>query len=509
MATLLEALHARHREQAFTIERAVAVAGESERTVRVRLRALTSLGVLEEQPGRWRFSFPWRRRSAADVARVVQSRAALFETVGGSDLEALRQEYENRAQLLSALLEFEPDTASLVELARRMTARIEDRLAGRPSSLKVLESHAGHPTGAEAGKALVVDWGGTNGRAVLLGLDRGDCEELEQSVHLFGEADRTGPVATVLDNLAACVAEVAPAGESLPLALVYSFPARLEARDRAIALPLTKGWNPIGLEGADVVQLFREALRERGLGRVQVEVVANDTVAPMLLSTWRRRAADPAAAATDLGLILGTGTNLAVDLGDTGIRNLESGNFDDVGSVANRFDDALDTETDEPPPGAQRFEKLISGAYLGQLAARVVSKLAATRSPWVQVLRAAWMESRGQPTRHLSRWITEQPGTPLAWLAVAIGRRAARLAAAAVVGAARAADPSLQRSHTVAVDGSLYSRFPGFPEWFAEGLQEVAGDRSDHVEVDFVENSTQTGAAVLALWARERGMRSD
>src|SRR5262249_31904144 len=158
-------------------------------------------------------------------------------------------------------------------------------------------------------------------------------------------------------------------GESgpLPLALVYSFPARLERIDRAVALPLTKGWRTAGLEGQDVVELLRAVLGRRGLDRVRVAAVANDTVAALMLQRYRSRGGAPDAAPAEVGLILGTGTNQAAHLPGAGIRNLESGNFDGVAALAAPWDRAIDRELGDPAPGAQRFEKMAAGGYLGEI----------------------------------------------------------------------------------------------------------------------------------------------
>ena len=119
----------------------------------------------------------------------------------------------------------------------------------------------------------------------------------------------------VFDVIAGAV-ERAVRGESgpLPLGLVYSFPARLERIDRAVALPLTKGWRTVGLEGHDVAGLLRVALGRRGLARIVLAAVANDTVAALMLQSYRIRGRAAAAPPAEVGLILGTGTNQAADL---------------------------------------------------------------------------------------------------------------------------------------------------------------------------------------------------
>src|SRR6185503_156426 len=230
----------------------------------------------------------------------------------------------------------------------------------------------------ERGRVVVVDWGGTKARAGLIELGgAGSVQILAEEALTFSEADKRAAPEPVLDLIAGAVGRVVRAEgvDAAPLGFVYSYPARLERIDRAVALASTKGWRLKGLEGQDVAALFGAALRRAGLERVGLAAVANDTVAALMLQSYRARGRDPGARPADVGLILGTGTNQAADLGPAGIRNLESGNFDGVAAVETRYDAALDRELDEPRPGAQRFEKMISGHYLGEVLRRVLADL--------------------------------------------------------------------------------------------------------------------------------------
>ncbi len=255
-------------------------------------------------------------------------------------------------------------------------------LAGRRSSLKMLPTFVEQPSGDERGSVAVVDWGGTKGRVAQLEL-RGAGESRIVAEHelLFSEMDKTGSSAHVFDLIAGALDGVVGgevrgrAPRVMPLGFVYSYPALVERIDRAIALSLTKGWRLSGLEGQDVAALLQGALDRRGLGRVRVAAVANDTVVALAVGTYRARGGDPSARPANVGLIIGTGTNQAAELPGVGIRNLESGNFDDVGGLATVWDDALDGELADPAPGAQRFEKMAGGHYLGEILRRIIQDL--------------------------------------------------------------------------------------------------------------------------------------
>jgi hexokinase len=422
--------------------------------------------------------------------------------------------------------DFKPSTAALAALSDAFREETARGLAGRPGSLRMLPTFAAQPRGDERARVLTVDWGGTNGRVSLVELrGRGELAVMAEKVFAFTEAHRTGPAARVFDVIADAVAPIAheARADTLPLAFVYSFPARVERIDRAIALSPTKGWRPVGLEGCDVVGLLRAALARRGVARVAVRAVANDTVAPMVLQTYRVRGVDPPAAPAEVGFILGTGTNIAADLPGAGIRNLESGNFDGVRAVETAFDVALDRALTDPAPRAQRLEKMVSGRYLGEIVRRVVehvgtttgllrwsaseafatpfglsaeslSRIAADRSEALAGVQAL-LAQVGVESSAEERWLLRD----LAGLVVG---RSARLVAACLTGTVRRIDPDLAAPHTVAVDGSLYGGYPGYDRLVGEAFVELLGpDRARQIHLEYLRDSTGAGAAVIAAVA--------
>lgn len=431
----------------------------------------------------------------------------------------------DEAVLARAVAAFEAKAAVLDAIAYDFKGQMARGLSGAGGSLKMLRTFTRQPTGRERGRVVVVDWGGTKGRAGLVELAGGGAADIvTEEVFTFSEVLKRGAAERVFDAIADAIGRVVhgqPAG-TYPLGFVYSYPARLERIDRAVALALTKGWSLTGLEGQDVAGLLNDALRRRGLGRMIVSAVANDTVAALMLQSYRARGAGEDAKTADIGLILGTGTNQAADLGPAGIRNLESGNFDGVTTIETPYDAALDRELPEPRPGAQRFEKMVSGRYLGELLRRVVDDLG-RRTTWF-----AWSRTSafGTPfavgSEHLSRMAedrteersgvdallrdlgvtsTRDERRGLQELSGAIVRRAARLVATALLGTLRFLDPEVSDRRTIAVDGSLWGGYPGFEALVRETLTEMLGARARRIEIVFVKDSTSTGAAVIAAVA--------
>jgi hexokinase len=390
----------------------------------------------------------------------------------------------------------------------------------------MLRTFTRQPTGRERGRVVVVDWGGTKARAGLVELGGGGSARIVVEEALtFPDAMKRGAPEPVFDLIASAVGRVAGAQVigAAPLAFVYSYPARLERIDRAVALASTKGWRLQGLVGRDVAEMLTAALERAGLTRIRLAAVANDTVAALILQSYQARGRDAGAAPATIGLILGTGTNLAADLGPAGIRNLESGNFDGVGAVETPYDAALDRELDEPPTGAQRFEKMVSGHYLGEILRRALVDLGrdsggfhwsgapALATPFgldsahlsrIAADRSAGLDDVGALLRSLGVESTPAERHGVRALGAAIARRSARLVAAALLGTLRFLDPRLDDRRTIAVDGSLWGGYPAFESLVRDALAELVGpDRAGRVEIAFVKDSTSAGAAVIAAVA--------
>jgi len=430
------------------------------------------------------------------------------------------------AVVAPAVAALTPSTQSLQALIGAFRRAIARGLAGEPSSLKMLSTFVEQPRGDECGRVAVVDWGGTHGRAALVELIGAEgTRTLAEREFVFRESDKSGSAEDIFGEIAGAVEAAVGREGPLPLGFVYSFPARLDGIDRAVALSLTKGWRVRGLVGQDVVALLRSALARRGLDRVAVTAVANDTVSTLVLESYRRRARDPGARPADIGLILGTGANQAADLPGAGVRNLESGNFDGVEGVASSWDRALDSEVTDPAPGAQRFEKMTAGHYLGEILRRALldpgGRAPIFRTP-PAALRAPWsldaehvsafardgsdqLSATAKTLRALDIPSTDAERRALCALARAVGRRTARLIAAGLLGTATFIDPELRADRVVAVDGSVYGGFPGFPDLVREAFGELAGSTAaERLSVVYAKDSTAAGAAVIAAVAARR-----
>lgn len=239
----------------------------------------------------------------------------------------------------------------------------------------MLPSYVGRPTGAEQGRFLALDLGGTNLRVLAVRLDgRGKAEITAVNRLAVPEAVMRGPGEALFDFLAQGVAlfleehRLDPK-EHRDLAFTFSFPVAQSAVNAGVLLNWTKGFTAAGVAGQNVVALLSDALRRKRIEEVSVTALVNDTVGTLATKSY-------ADSSCDMGVILGTGTNACYpektgrlakggfpQPGKEMILNLEWGNFDKLDT--NACDQALDRITLNP--GRQRMEKMVSGMYIGEL----------------------------------------------------------------------------------------------------------------------------------------------
>lgn len=189
--------------------------------------------------------------------------------------------------------------------------------------------------------------------------------------------------------------------------------------------------------------------------------------------------------------------------------------FSDVAVQLTEIDHAIDALSENP--GSQRFEKMISGNYLGQIAQRMLRRLADAGALWADDLPEADMRLLDQlETAHLSR--IEEDETPdlrltrqvlqefgisnggtraeatiVKAVCSMVAKRAARLAAVGI--AAVLAQKGSDASQTSAgIDGSLFRHHPRFQRWMQQALRELGFD----CELFLAEDGSGIGAALVA-----------
>jgi hexokinase len=268
---------------------------------------------------------------------------------------------------------FELSLDQLREIKELYQARILEGLRADDQEIAGYPTYLGLPDGQQSGRALVVDTGGTNMRAALVELVPSDGRVLSGPIAKRVPDGRDG-IALSADLFFSAQAELAlgltPKPEGLPLGYCFSYPTSNDPDGDAILTRWTKGLRIDGVVGTKVGAALQEHLKAIGVETRHLTVL-NDTVASLLGGVHLH--SEARFGSNYVGLILGTGTNMAgvfpsdvltkTNCDFPMVVNLESGNFSCPHLT--EFDDQLDAESDYP--GRQRFEKAVSGHYLPQI----------------------------------------------------------------------------------------------------------------------------------------------
>jgi len=85
-----------------------------------------------------------------------------------------------------------------------------------------------------------------------------------------------------------------------------------------------------------------------------------------------------------------------------------------------------------------------------------------------------------------------------------VSRRSARIAGAALAAVVTWMDASVEKKHTVAMDGSLFEKYPGYPENMRAVLEEFFSRRADRIVLCATSDGSGIGAAIVAAVASSR-----
>lgn len=427
---------------------------------------------------------------------------------------------------MGQLSRFLQETAAAFTINRADARRMADgvatqmrrALAGDHTCLAMLPSFLDRPAGTEQGRFLALDFGGTNIRLLLVQLrGNGEFEVLVQRNWPLRDAAAGYDYTTqetkgeqLFGFIADRIAGLGLDRSGLKLGHTFSYGCRQYSVNRAELIRWAKEINISGMEGQDINSLLAAALADRGLSHIVPAAILNDTVATLLAAAYR----DPDA---DIASICGTGHNICYRekaspmTGRPMILNMESGGFDQAPATA--YDRLLD-ETSERP-GRQKLEKQVSGQYLGEIF-RLVYQAGAGRGllpPALEERYSLRSETLGMmladdsPAGQITgRFFAETYGLTvhpeqiqaLHRLAGLIICRSAKLVAAAYLGVLGHLDPDLTQKHTIAIDGSLYEKMPGYAGMIRQTLTEQLGDRAGQTALRLVKDGSGLGAAIAA-----------
>ena len=404
---------------------------------------------------------------------------------------------------------FELSAVQLKEIAETLSSRIQKGLSEEGTEILCIPTYLNPKSQLENGKVLVLDLGGTNCRVAIV-----EFKDNQATIH-----PRSGWKKDLSDVMKRSDAseeglykEIADLVSNLNLEGVnsigycFSYPADSMLDGDATLMYWTKGVNipemidkPIGKSLMDYLNANIPNANFKSIK------VINDTVASLFAGLTDQEAQ------AHIGLIVGTGTNMAAFFPADEIPklnpaytekglvpvNLESGNFNPP--YVTVVDDKIDKYSDSK--GKQRFEKAISGMYLG----RILENTFATDEFEDNFDAEKLTRIMSYPDMYKKRYVRMSH-----W----IYERSAKLVAASLAGLVqelvRTAEKPISKVRLVA-EGSLFwseDRKPNGPKFNSYKdivMKELAlllkefGLDSVRVVVEKTENANLIGSAVAAL----------
>ena len=261
----------------------------------------------------------------------------------------------------------------LKEIASSFREKVEEGLKHENAEIQCIPTFISPKTSDINGKALVLDLGGTNYRVATVDLGQGSPTIHPNNGWKKDMSIMKSPGYTreeLFKELADMIVGI-KRDEEMPIGYCFSYPAESVLSGDAKLLRWTKGVDIKEMVGQLVGKPLLDYLNEHCKIKFTGIKVLNDTIASLF------------AGLTDnsydayIGLIVGTGTNMATFIPADKIKkldpsyniqglvpvNLESGNFHPP--FLTTVDDTVDAISGSL--GKQRFEKAVSGMYLGDI----------------------------------------------------------------------------------------------------------------------------------------------
>ena len=268
---------------------------------------------------------------------------------------------------------FKLDNEQLKGIAHAFREKVEEGLNKNNAEIQCIPTFILPKATDVKGKALVLDLGGTNYRVAIVDFSTEKPIIYPKNGWKKDMSIMKSPGYTreeLFKELADLIVEI-KREEEMPIGYCFSYPTESIPGGDARLLRWTKGVDIREMVGQFVGKPLLDYLNEKNKIRFTGVKVLNDTIASLF------------AGLTDksydayIGLIVGTGTNMATFIPSDKITkldpechvqglipvNLESGNF--YPPFLTAVDDTVDATSDSL--GKQRFEKAVSGMYLGDI----------------------------------------------------------------------------------------------------------------------------------------------
>ncbi|MDR1675016.1 MAG: hexokinase [Tannerella sp.] len=396
---------------------------------------------------------------------------------------------------------FELSIKQLKEIAESLQNKVEAGLRLENQEVQCIPTFIYPKTSNVNGKAVVLDLGGTNYRVASVDFVDGKTAIRPENGFKKDLSVMKTPGFTeeqLFEEQADLIKEI-KREEETSIGYCFSYPAESMPNGDARLLRWTKGVDIPSMVGKPVGKPLVDYLNAQSTPPFTSIKVINDTVASLFAGLTR---SDYDAY---IGLIVGTGTNMATFVRADRIAkldaqaadgkslpiNLESGNF--VPPYLTNVDHIVDALSDNR--GAQRFEKAVSGMYLGE-----ILKASFPFDEFEEKFDARKLTTiMGYPDIHkerhvrIARWIYE---------------RSARLVAASLAGLTLVLishDPAVKNIRLIA-EGSLFwsedrkgINYKDIVNATLRSLLDSFDLKDVRVDIDRMENANLTGSAIAAL----------
>lgn len=399
----------------------------------------------------------------------------------------------------------------------------------------------GWPTGKEVGDYLSLDLGGTNLRVCLVSLKGEGRFEISQTKFRLTEEQKQEDGEKLFDFCAKCVKEFVEGHchkgveDDLSLGFTFSYPVVQKAIDHGELIRWTKGFGNPNTEGRDCAKMLRESLKRHNVP-VEMSSIINDTTGTLIASNY----VEPD---TKIACIFGTGCNAAymehiseipkiehlkLPAEEDMAINCEYGAFDSfehkhLHDVRTKYDEYIDLHSNKPHE--QAYEKMIGGLYLGEIFRLVLCDLVDEGVLFLGQETYKIEKPFSFDTAFLSLIETDPTDELLTVmglfkyffsletqieerqffrkLSCSIGTRSARLSACGISALVQKMG-YLEKGCTVGCDGSLYSKYPNFPDRLHKALEGILGPDGKKIKTRQAEDGSGAGSAVIAAMTKAR-----
>jgi Hexokinase len=412
-----------------------------------------------------------------------------------------------------------PGVVDINKMVTALLNEMDEGLTEKGSSLPMI------PTYIEAGdmvpkneNVIAIDAGGTNLRIALVRFDALGSPSIEKiTACRMPGIDREIETEEFFDYIAECILPVAAGVKSI--GFCFSFPAKIHPDKDGEIMLFDKEIKVKNASGKMIGWELLKALAKREVYSIQKVVVLNDTVATALGAKAQLHDNEYGGYA---GLILGTGFNMCYSEQKENIKkapalareqgsifiNMEAAFFDK--SIRGPIDNDLDSASHDP--GRCRMEKMISGAYIGEIFLRTL--LQAKKDGLVG---AAIDESslKKISTKELSEFLdnpfkgfyaeaccSENDRYVSFIVAKAVVERAAKLAASIILATAIKSGEGRNPLHPVfvSVEGTTIHKLKGLKSGIEFYIKDYIDRRQDvFIELGSVDNTTIMGSAIAAF----------